>query len=170
MREKIKDRLFTIVMMVVVIMGMLLASSCRSTKVVPSVPPTEQIIVRDSTVFHVRDSIVVIPVEQSVNVLVTQEPSHLETSLAVSDAWLDAAGLLHHAISNKAGIRLETHTVKETIYKDSIRYVPEPYPVPEYVPRKLTWWQKTMMTIGKISIIMFVLFVCYVFLQSGKNV
>lgn len=40
-------------------------------------------------------------------------------------------------------------TVRETI-RDSI---PVPVPVPEYVERELTWWQRTRMVIGDLSLI-----------------
>ena len=40
-------------------------------------------------------------------------------------------------------------TVRELL-RDSIHY---PVPVPEYVERELTWWQRTRMTLGDLSLI-----------------
>ena len=54
-----------------------------------------------------------IPVEKYMNI--SRDSSHLETSLAVSDAWLDSSYVLHHYLSNKGGF-LE----KQIVYKDRV--------------------------------------------------
>lgn len=54
-----------------------------------------------------------IPVERFMNV--SRDSSHLETSLAVSDAWVDSSYVLHHLLSNKEGF-LE----KEIVYLDKV--------------------------------------------------
>ena len=60
----------------------------------------DSVAVRDSLVF--RDSLVLVPIpaEASQNVLPVFMPSHLESSVATSDAWVDSIGL-HHTLDNK---------------------------------------------------------------------
>jgi len=83
--------------------------------------------VKDS--LRIRDSLflVPIPVEGSQNIFPSFMPSHLETSLAESDAYVDSLGL-HHSLRNKdtsigVHVPVTEHVVHEehTAQKDSIR-------------------------------------------------
>ena len=40
--------------------------------------------------------------------------------------------------------------VHDTLYQSKTDTVPMPYPVPEYVEKQLTWWQKTRLRMGEI--------------------
>ena len=86
---------------------------------------------KDSTIFkdslRIRDSLMLvpIPVEGSQNIFPTFIPSHLETSLAVSDAFVDSLGL-HHSLKNKetdigVHVPVTDHTtiIEHTTQKDS---------------------------------------------------
>lgn len=131
----------------------LLMAGCSATRRVAE-PVQEVIITHDSTVITHRDSVTIIPVEVSISIGV--DSSHLETSLATSDAWTDSLGL-HHRISNKPGTLLESRT--ETIYiiRDSIHEVPIPYPVEVKVPAKLKEWQKSLIGLGAASCIFLII-------------
>lgn len=107
---------------------------------------------------------VVVPAE-SVSQIVRADSSHVETSLAVSDAWINEDGSLGHTISNKPqklkGEALvpvkDTQTNKEA---EKIRDVPLAYPEPVYVEKKLTLWQEIRLKsfwylIGIILILIF---------------
>lgn len=72
------------------------------------------------------------------------DSSHLETEIAISDAWVDSCSVLHHRLANKAGKSLE----KEIVYKDKIiekrveveKEVPVEVEVPvKYVPGYYKW-------------------------------
>lgn len=72
------------------------------------------------------------------------DSSHLETNIAISDAWVDSSAILHHKLVNKAGKSLE----KEIVYKDKIiekrveveKEVPVEVEVPvKYVPGYYKW-------------------------------
>lgn len=74
---------------------------------------------------HIIDSmrLVKLPVEQSVAVQPDTARSVLQTSLAISEAYNDTQGFLHHSIKNKPEALLPTRTIyKEKIVesKDSI--------------------------------------------------
>lgn len=74
----------------------------------------DSIRVRDSLAINYVDVPVPIPAENSNSLLPGNRTSHLETSMAESDAWVDSTGL-HHTISNKKGTMTATVPVKEHI-------------------------------------------------------
>lgn len=97
------------------ILGLMLASGCCRKTVAPmAVSVQEQ---KDSIrevikerVVHIHDSIpFYVPIEKIVNVypLPPEDTSKVETSLAMSMAFIDGNGLFHHTIENK----------EQTIYK-----------------------------------------------------
>lgn len=119
---------------------------------------------RDSTVINYKDSVrikdslrirdtlvaVPLPVEASQNILLSFMPSHLETSLAESDAWVDSIGL-HHTIANKKGsvnaaVQVTDHfqTIEHTTQKDStnVSESHESETITVEVEREFTWWEK----------------------------
>ncbi len=139
-----------------------IASSCCICK---NLPTHDEVNVRDSVVVHIKDSIRIIdkvntrdsvvlvplPVESSQSVLPAAQSSHLETSLAESDAVVDSAGFLHHSIRNKDGA-LEAHVpvTEHQHYEEHYHQADstamhsdsETQTVTEYVDRPLTWWQQ----------------------------
>lgn len=111
--------------------------------------PTEQVIVHHEYVQHVVDSVrwhdstVVVPMEAWHDIAVIPDTLHLETSLAVADAWLDSC-FLQGTIKNKQQVIYKYIEVEKV--RDSIVYEekPVPYPVVEYVKnpvnKKILWW------------------------------
>lgn len=89
-----------------IVLLLVAVTSCGGPRHLPTV--------RDSTVVHYRDSLrikdslvfVNIPVESSSQVTFATDTSHLETSVARSDAWLDTTGRIHHTLNNKSDSRL----------------------------------------------------------------
>lgn len=76
----------------------LLLTGCKTIKEIP-VQTIEKIIIKDS-IICVHDSIYIqLPAEEKTNT--TQDSSHLETSVAISDAWIDNEGELNHTLKNK---------------------------------------------------------------------
>lgn len=73
-----------------------------------------QPVQRDSTVvryvdsLRIRDSVVLvsIPTESSSQIVFASDTSHLETSVAESDAWTDESGRIHHTLNNKSREKL----------------------------------------------------------------
>ncbi len=100
----------------------IIVASCGTCKWQPSTETSH----RDSTAINYIDSLrikdslairyievpVPIPSENSGNIIPGNRRSHLETSLAESDAWVDSTGL-HHTISNKKGTVTATVQTKE---------------------------------------------------------
>ena len=82
--------------------------------------PKPELQVRDSLVLHIKDSLAIryipvevpVPVEVMREIIPSSDSSHLETSVARSDAFIDSTG----------------HAEKETVVKE--------------VEKPLSWWQK----------------------------
>ena len=126
----------------IIILSALILASC-SPRIVEHVRTEYKTEYRDSTVY--RDSLVYItlPVEPSTNHLALGDKSHLETSVAESDAWVDSTGL-HHTIANRRDPipfhltypeRIIVSTATSSHSEILTRYVK--------VPRELTWWQRS---------------------------
>lgn len=98
---------------------------------------------RDSTI--VRDSIiyVTLPDEHSQALLQNlSRPSHLETSLAESDAWVDSLGL-HHDIRNKqkewgVHVPVPTHIISDLAHSQKTETITKEVKV----PADLRWWDR----------------------------
>lgn len=131
--------------------------SC-SPKVVTVV---EKQVEHDSVFIEKIDTVTIISEEKATSVTL-MDSSHVETSLAVSDAWTDSIGL-HHTIQNKPGIMKESRIVTRIEYKDSIIFKPEPFPVVEYVEKPLKKWQLCLMYIGVATILILAVRLAYRF-------
>lgn len=101
--------------LVCVLLCMLL-SSCGLFRKIVYIPveTSKDSVVVEKVVERVDTVKIEIPGE-SIYVKVEGDSSHLETSLAVSDAWVDSSYVLHHLLSNKEGF-LE----KEIVYLDKV--------------------------------------------------
>lgn len=97
-----------------------------------------KIIAKDSLVVHTELVGVAIPLENH-SIITKSEKSHLETSVAASDASIDSLGLLHHTLVNKKdSIKTKIQYVDKISYRDSIevKEVPVEVPVPvRYIPK-----------------------------------
>lgn len=111
-----------------------LISGCSAPRLLPS--SNIKIISKDSLVVHTKLVSVALPLESHTIVTPTKK-SHLETSVAESDAEIDSLGLLHHTLTNKKdSIKTKIQYIDKIVYRDSIdvREVPVEKPVP-YIPK-----------------------------------
>ena len=112
-----------------------LISGCSSPRYLPS--SNIKIIAKDSLVVQTKLISVAIPLES--HSIITKKKSHLETSVATSDAEIDSLGLLHHTLVNKKdSIKTKIQYVDKISYRDSVevREVPVEKPVPvRYIPK-----------------------------------
>lgn len=137
-------------------------SSCGAPKVAMttdvqkdsvSVVIKESVIYRDTTIY------VEVPVEVIKEILPDTDTSHLETSLAISEAWVNA-GKLNHTLAHKdAKIEQtipvpEKHTQKDSVIVSIKEVVKE---VPVEVEKSLNAWQSFRMSLGTIALIAFAL-------------
>ena len=110
-------------------------TGCSTQKYLPS--SNIKIVSKDSLIIHTELVSVAIPNES--HSIITKSKSHLETSVAESDAEIDSLGLLHHTLVNKKdSIKTKIQYVDKIIYRDSIEVQEVPVevkvPVP-YIPK-----------------------------------
>lgn len=48
--------------------------------------------------------------------------------------------------------RYKEKLVHDTLYQHRVDTIAKPYPVPEYIERKLTWWQRLRLHLGNIML------------------
>ena len=108
-----------------------LISGCSSPRYIPA--SNIKIISKDSLVVHTELVGVAIPLES--HSIITKSKSHLETSVAESDAEIDSLGLLHHTLVNKKdSLKSKIQYVDKIVYRDSIETKEVPVPVEVKVP------------------------------------
>ena len=109
---------------------------CSSPRYIPA--SNIKIVSKDSLIVHTELISVAIPLESHTIVTPTKK-SHLETSVAESDAEIDSLGLLHHTLTNKKdSIKTKIQYIDRISYRDSIevKEVPVEVPVPiRYIPK-----------------------------------
>ena len=111
-----------------------LISGCSSPRYIPA--SNIKIVSKDSLIVRTELVSVALPLESHTIVTPTKK-SHLETSVATSDAEIDSLGLLHHTLVNKKdSIKTKIQYVDRISYRDSIetKEVPVEVKVP-YVPK-----------------------------------
>ncbi len=129
---------------------------CATVRPVPvETTTTIQTIVRDSVVIH-RDTVTLeVPVESSSSFQV--QSSHLETTVALSDAYVDSTGLLSHTLVNKP-FKLEKEIVyldrKVETVRDSLVTVEVPVEV-ETIKKVVPRWCWTLLVIDVLLLLAF---------------
>ena len=112
-----------------------LISGCSSPRYIPA--SNIKIIAKDSLYVHTELVSVAIPNES--HSIIAKKKSHLETSVAESDASIDSLGMLHHTLTNKKdSIKTKIQYIDKIVYRDSIetKEVPVEVPVPvRYIPK-----------------------------------
>ena len=129
-----------IFLIVVVLAFYGLISGCSSPRYISS--SNQRIISKDSLVIHTELVSVAIPNES--HSIITKKKSHLETSLAESDASIDSLGLLHHTLVNKKdSIKTKIQYIDKIVYRDSIEVREVPFEVEKKVPYIPKFYQFT---------------------------
>lgn len=143
---------------IIIAIACLICISCGAPKVAMttdvqkdsvSVVIKESVIYRDTTIY------VEVPVEVIKEILPDTDTSHLETSLAISEAWFNAGMLNHTLVHKDVSIEKkvempEKHTQKDSVIV-SIREVVKEVPVE--VEKPLNAWQSFRMTLGTLALI-----------------
>ena len=112
-----------------------LISGCSSPRYLPS--SNMRIVSKDSLIVQTKLVSIALPLES--HSIITKSKSHLETSVAESDAEIDSLGMLHHTLTNKKDrIKKKIQYADRIVYRDSIQTKEVPVevkvPVP-YIPK-----------------------------------
>lgn len=129
-----------------------------------SLPPVVNVhtIERHVTIY---DTVPVsLPQESITHFNIPDTASHLETSVAESDACLTSNGLFCHTLRNKPSLLMPIPHDTVYLIHDSIRteYIPYPVAVKNGVDKSLSKWQQLRIRIGDTTIgaVLIVLFIC----------
>ena len=110
-------------------------TGCSTPKYLPS--SNIKIVSKDSLIVRTELISVALPLES--HTIITKSKSHLETSVAESDAEIDSLGLLHHTLANKKdSLKREIKYVDKIVYRDSIQTKEVPFEVTvpvRYIPK-----------------------------------
>jgi len=93
-----------------------------------------------------------VPVPEGSREAVRRDSSHLETSIAVSEASIGADGLLRHTLRNKPvtlPAALQVREVERTQRRDSAVVRDVRVEVPVKLP--LSWWDRFWIATGRIA-------------------
>ena len=124
---------------------------CSTPKYLPS--SNIKIVSKDSLIVRTELVSVAIPLES--HSIITKSKSHLETSVATSDAEIDSLGLLHHTLVNKKdSIKTKIQYIDRISYRDSIEVKEVPVEVEVKVPYVPKFYKFTFAFFG-----IFVLFI-----------
>lgn len=159
--------------LLVVFLLMLLASCHSSRQTIPSEPVVlnNQDSIRETTI--VKTVYVPITVEvpipqQSEAIVTAADTSHVETDLAVSDAWINDDGTLYHSIENKSVTLTAEASVPQTTTEHQVeaiktKEIPVPQPYAVEVERKLTLMEQIKLSSWWLLLIISLFSVGYVF-------
>ena len=126
-------------------------TGCSTPKYLPS--SNIKIIAKDSLVINTKLVSIAIPNES--HSIITKSKSHLETSVATSDAEIDSLGMLHHTLVNKKdSIKTKIQYIDKIVYRDSVEVREVPVEVEKPVPYVPKFYKFTFAFFG-----IFVLFV-----------
>lgn len=139
--------LFTYIVLTLTLAG------CGASKHFPvdAVRDSVSVVVKESVIY--RDSIIYVevPAETDKAILPVADTSHLETSLAVSDAWV-TDGRLNHTLSHKQERLAKVITMPVYLRSEQTEHLSHQVVVKE-VEKQLNWWQSFRMSIGTIALI-----------------
>ena len=119
-----------------------LISGCSSPRYISS--SNMRIVSKDSLIVHTELISVALPLES--HSIITKSKSHLETSVAESDAEIDSLGLLHHTLVNKKDtLKSKIQYIDKIVYRDSVEVREVPVEVEVKVPYIPNFYQFTFM-------------------------
>ena len=129
-RKALKSLLCAVVWIAAIVLVVGMCSSCTTTRYVPVVQirtDTVQITKLQRDSIYVQDSTHVSEKQKGDTLYIEKEKWHTKY------------------------IERETH---DTIYQATHDTIPQPYPVPEYVEKKLSWWQRLRLHLGNIMLVL----------------
>ena len=137
-------------------MLILICTSCATQKM--AITTDEQkdsvsVVIKESVVY--RDTIIYVevPVEVDRVVLPDSDTSHLETSIAVSEAWV-ADGKINHTLENKRKSLSYAVSLPEYMKEIGVKHTSKELLIKEIeVEKELNSWQNFRMTLGTITMI-----------------
>jgi hypothetical protein len=139
---------------VIILASAILLASCGAYKHMPveSQKDSVSVIIKEKVIY--KDSLIYVevPAESSSAIIPDTDTSRLETSLAMSEAWV-ADGTLNHTLRHKPDMRIpKIISIPSYARTEQIASLSEKVVVKE-VEKDLNGWQRLRMTVGTIFLI-----------------
>ena len=135
--------------------------SCGASKNLPVDSQTDSVsvVIKESVIY--KDSIIYVevPVESDKAILPASDTSHLETSLAVSEAWV-IDGRLNHTLIHKQDKIAKVVAIPVYIREEKAESLSNKVLIKE-VEKNLNNWQSFRITLGTIVIIVFIVWLLF---------
>lgn len=116
---------------------------CRRWETSTTVKDSTVVVVRDSIIIR-HDTVTVALPQETERVVTAEQHSHIENTVASSDASIDTLGLLHHTLYNKKSFVAPVE-VKEQV-RDSVVYIVSSEVKEIPVEREFTRWERFRLT------------------------
>ena len=143
----------------------ILATACGTTRSLQN-SESSRVEVRTETVIKHDTAYVELPVINE-KVATLDTTSTLENTYAKSEAVV-TAGILHHSLETKP-VRVPVQIETKEVVRDSIIFKDRIQTQTVEVERKLTWWQKTKMNLGFVTLCELLLAVIYIIYLIFNN-
>lgn len=121
------------------VFALIAAASCGASRRLPVQRDSVRVETHERTVIE-WDTVYIQPPKERDSIVTAGQVSHLENSVAYSDASIDSLGMLHHSLGTRG--KLAVPTEKRSQVKDSIVYRDKLVEVPVPVEKKLSNWQE----------------------------
>lgn len=138
-------------------------SSQRHAMTTDTTVDSVKVVVQEKTIYRDTVIFVEVPVESDKAILPMADTSHLETSMAISDAWLSEGRLNHTLINKDVNIKkpIKVPEVHKDIQTDHVVNRVVEKVVEVEVEKELNKWQIFRMMLGTITLIAIGLFVAF---------
>lgn len=89
----------------------------------------------------------------------------IQTKVLKDSVWLHDSTYIHDkgdtVLVEKWHTKYKEKLVHDTLYLIKIDSIPKPYPVPEYIEKPLSWWQKLRLNLGNIMLALIGIAIAY---------
>ena len=151
------SRLFTLWSAVAVIFA---TSACGTVKYLPVIQK-EVVTVRDTTVLHLRDTLIKVPELRYKDFTGLLDTLSIKTPISEFRAYCDTtAGVLRGDVTQSGKIPVQIVERERIVYRDSIRDREVPVPVEvEKIVKVVPWWAKGLSALGVLSLLVLAFFI-----------
>ena len=136
------------------------ASACGTVKHVP-IKTTEYVSVHDTTVLHLRDTLIKVPELRYKDFTGILDTLSIKTQISEFRAYCDTtAGVLRGDVTQSGKIPVQIVERERVVYRDSIRDREVPVPVEvEKIVKVIPWWAKGLSALGVLSLLVLAFFI-----------
>lgn len=148
---------------ILILLALVGCSSQRHAMTTDTTVDSVKVVVQEKTIYRDTVIFVEVPVESDKAILPIADTSHLETSMAISDAWMSEGKLNHTLINKDVNIKkpIKVPEVHKDVQTEHVATRVVERVVEVEVEKELNKWQIFRMMLGTITLIAICLFVAF---------